>query len=168
MCARPQIKALVILADEICRDGQLLQIVDGEGRFVVRRMEFGMAAAKRARDRTSVLDRSPRTSCVLPTASSGLAWQSEVRMRDGVALSRWTGSGRPLAKLRANPQLPGGALSDHTYRVIEVVGARQPSTAPSATRSNERHGPLVTSTGFRCPKSGVTSKTAPLATFRWG
>jgi flavin-binding protein dodecin len=28
-----------------------------------------------------------------------------------------------LAKLRANPQLPGGAVPDHTYRVIEVVGS---------------------------------------------
>ncbi len=28
MCARPQLEAVVILADEVCRDSQLLQIVD--------------------------------------------------------------------------------------------------------------------------------------------
>jgi hypothetical protein len=103
MRARPQIKALVILADEICRDGQLLEIVDGEGRFVVLRMEFGIGRCPSALaiGRPCSIDRPGHHAFCLPHPVT--SWQSEVRMRDGVALSRWTGSGRPLAKLPGEP-----------------------------------------------------------------
>ena len=88
MCARPQIKALVILAGEVRRDGQLLQIVDGEGRFVVRRVEVGVGSCPSALaiGHPCSIDRPGHHAFCLPHPVA--PWQSEVRMRVSVARSR--------------------------------------------------------------------------------
>jgi hypothetical protein len=69
------------------------------------------------------------------------------------------------------PPLPTqrDAISNNTYRVIEIIGTEShptESTQPSATVWQERRRPHADSTGSKCNRFVAASRTEPLHTFQ--